>query len=46
LRVLENTNGLRKLRNEDLSYLYSSPIIIIKVMKLRRVRWAEHVVRM
>ena len=34
----------RKLHNEELSDLYSSPIII-RVIKSRRMRWAEHVAR-
>jgi len=32
----------RKLHNEELNVLYSSPIII-RVIKLRRMRWAGHV---
>jgi hypothetical protein len=35
----------RKLHNEELHSLYSSPSIII-IIKLRRMRWAEHVARM
>jgi hypothetical protein len=35
----------RKLHNEELCDLYSSPSII-KIIKLRRVRWAGHVARM
>ena len=35
----------RKLHNEDLNDLYSSPNII-RVIKLRRMRRAEHVARM
>jgi len=35
---------LRKLRNEELHNLYSQPHVI-KVMKLRAVRWAGHVAR-
>jgi hypothetical protein len=31
--------------NEELSDLYSLPSIV-RVVKLRRMRWAEHVVRM
>jgi hypothetical protein len=34
--------GWRKLHNEELQDLYSSP----SIMKLRRMRWAGHVVRM
>jgi hypothetical protein len=32
----------RKLHNEDLNDLYSSPIIVW-VIKLKRMRWARHV---
>ena len=35
----------RKLHNEELNDLYSSPNIV-RVIKSRRMRWAEHVVRM
>ena len=35
----------RKLRNEELSDLYSSPNIV-QVIKSRRIRWAGHVARM
>ena len=35
----------RKLHNEELNYLYSSPNIM-QVIKSRRMRWAEHVARM
>jgi hypothetical protein len=41
----EVTGGLRKLHNEELHGLYSSPSII-KVIKARRMRWAGHVARM
>jgi len=41
----EVTGEWRKLHNEELSDLYTSPIIV-RVMKLRRVRWAGHVARM
>jgi hypothetical protein len=37
--------GWRKLHNEELHNLYSSPNII-RMIKLRRVRWAGHVARM
>jgi hypothetical protein len=37
--------GWRKLRIEDLHYFYSSPNII-RIIKLRRMRWAGHVARM
>jgi hypothetical protein len=33
------------LHNDELHSLYSSPIIV-RVIKSRRVRWAEHVARM
>jgi hypothetical protein len=39
------TGGWRKLRNEELHNLYSSPSII-RIMKLRRMKWAGHVARM
>ena len=35
----------RKLRNEDLSDMYSSPNII-RVVRSRRMKWAGHVTRM
>jgi hypothetical protein len=35
----------RKLHNEELHDLYSSPIII-RIIKARRMRWARHVARM
>jgi len=38
----EVTREWRKLHNEELNDLYSSPNII-RVIKLRRMRWAEHV---
>jgi hypothetical protein len=41
----EVTGGRRKLHNEELHDLYSSPSIIIIIMKLKR-RWAGHVARM
>jgi hypothetical protein len=37
--------GWRRLRNEELHNLYTSPNII-RVIKSRRIRWAEHVARM
>jgi hypothetical protein len=40
----EVTGGLRKLHNEELRNLYSSPSII-RIIKLRRIRWAGHVAR-
>jgi hypothetical protein len=39
------TRGCRKLHNEELHNLYSSPSII-RIIKLRRMRWAGHVARM
>jgi hypothetical protein len=56
LRVFENrvlfgqkrnevVGGWRKLRNEELRKLYSSPSII-RVIKSRWMRWAGHVARM
>jgi hypothetical protein len=41
----EETGGWRKLHNEELHGLHSSPIIV-KVIKARRMRWAGHVARM
>jgi hypothetical protein len=41
----EETGGLRKLHNEDLHNLYSSPSIN-RIIKSRRMRWARHVARM
>jgi hypothetical protein len=37
--------GWRKLYNEELHNLYSSPSII-RIIKLKRMRWAGHVARM
>jgi hypothetical protein len=39
------TGGWRKLHNEELNNLYSSPSII-RIIKSRRMRWAGHVARM
>jgi hypothetical protein len=41
----EVTAEWRKLHNEELNDLYSSPTIV-RVIKSRRVRWAGHVARM
>jgi hypothetical protein len=41
----EVTGEWRKLHNEGLRDLYSSPSIII-IIKSRRMRWASHVARM
>jgi hypothetical protein len=45
LRRDEVTGDWRKLHNEDLHKLYSSPNII-RMIKSRRMRWAGHVARM
>jgi hypothetical protein len=39
------TGGWRKLHNEELHNLYSSPSKI-RIIKSRRMRWAGHVARM
>jgi hypothetical protein len=41
----EVTGEWRKLRNEELNDMYSIPNIV-RVVKLRRMRWAGHVARM
>ena len=41
----EVTDEWRKVHNEELNDLYCSPIIV-RVIKLRRMRWAVHVARM
>jgi hypothetical protein len=41
----EVTGGWRKLHNEELHGLYSSPSIV-RVIKTRRMTWAGHVARM
>jgi hypothetical protein len=38
----EVAGGWRRLHNEELQNLYTSPNVI-KVVKLRRMRWAVHV---
>jgi hypothetical protein len=38
------TGGWRKMHNEELHNLYSSPSII-RMIKSRRMRWAGHVAR-
>ncbi|KAJ4449201.1 hypothetical protein ANN_00598, partial [Periplaneta americana] len=42
----EVTGERRKLHNAELHALYSSPDIIIRNIKTRRLRWAGHVARM
>jgi hypothetical protein len=41
----EVTGEWRKLQNEELNNLYSSPYII-RVLESRRMRWAGHAARM
>jgi hypothetical protein len=41
----EEDGSWRKLHNDELHSLYSSPNIV-RVIKSRRLRWAEHVARM
>jgi hypothetical protein len=41
----EVTGGWRKLHNEELHNLYSSPSII-RMIKSRKMRWAGHVAHM
>jgi hypothetical protein len=41
----EGDGSWRKLHNDELHSLYSSPNIV-RVIKARRMRWAEHVARM
>jgi hypothetical protein len=42
---VEVTGEFRKLHNEELRDLYCSPSII-RIIKLRRMRWVGHVARM
>jgi hypothetical protein len=44
-KMVEVTGGWRKLHNEELHGLYSSPSIV-RVIKAMRMRWAGHVARM
>jgi hypothetical protein len=41
----EEDGSWRKLHNDELHSLYSSPNIV-RVIKSRRMRWAAHVARM
>ena len=41
----EVTEDWRRLHNEELNVLYSSPNMV-RVIKSRRMRWAGHVARM
>jgi hypothetical protein len=43
-KIDELTGGWRKLHNEELHNLYSSPIII-RMIKSRRMRWTGYVAR-
>jgi hypothetical protein len=43
-RRVEETEGWRKLHNEELRDLYSSPSIV-RIIKSWRMRWARHVAR-
>jgi hypothetical protein len=41
----EVTGGWRKVHNEELHNFYSSPSVI-RMMKLKKMRWVGHVARM
>jgi hypothetical protein len=43
-KIDEVTGGWRKLHNEELHNLYSSPSVI-RMIKSRRIRWAGHAER-
>ena len=43
--LVEFSKGTHKENNEELNDLYSSPNIV-RVIKSRKMRWAEHVARM
>ena len=45
LRRDEVTGEWRRLHNKELNDLYSAPNIV-RLIKLRRMRWAGHVARM
>jgi hypothetical protein len=45
LETDEVTGGWRKQNNEELRNFYSS-LSIIRMIKSRRMRWAEHIVQM
>jgi hypothetical protein len=44
-RRVEVTGEWRRVHNEELNFLYSSPNIV-RVIKSRRIRWAGYVARM
>jgi hypothetical protein len=44
LKINEVTGKWRKLHNEELHDLYSSPSIV-RIIKARKMRWAGHVAR-
>ena len=45
LSYIQRTGEWRRLHNEELNDLYSSPNIV-SLIKWRRMRWAGHVARM